>query len=152
MRSFIRRTSCLSLLAGIFATIAGAQTVSEASLSCQRPQETDTFGITGTVSHTLQSYAFQPYDLRYFGVLGANVQGSRFCIEACFLEAPLLLPAGATISRLSWMPVTPPPPPTSRSNSVAPPFTKVARRNSRPPPPPELQGVLFDRDPYRQHD
>ena len=98
MRPSIPRAGVLALMIGISAVIAKAQTAPESALSSRRPLGPETYGTADEVSHTLQAYAFQAFDLRWIDVLGANAAGSRFCSEACFLEAPLLLPAGALIT------------------------------------------------------
>lgn len=51
------------------------------------------------VTHTLQAFAFVPFD-QTSNVTGANILGSRFCTAPCFLDAPLLLPSGASVSEV----------------------------------------------------
>lgn len=98
MRSFIQRTGALALLIGISAAVATAQAAPESAISSRRPLEPETYGIEDAVSHTVQAFSFQAFDVRWTDVLGANSAGSRFCTQGCFLEAPLLLPSGALIT------------------------------------------------------
>lgn len=55
------------------------------------------YGTNDSTAHTLQAFAFEPFTAADDD-LSANAQMSRFCTSGtCFVEAPLLLPAGALI-------------------------------------------------------
>lgn len=57
------------------------------------------FGTADFTSHTLQAFAFESFSSD--AVVEANVFTSRHCTSGdCFLEAPLLLPAGALIESI----------------------------------------------------
>lgn len=59
--------------------------------------EPRSFGVASETVHVLQAYAFEPFSSQDDGNFEANIAGSRYCTSLCFVEAPLMLPAGAAI-------------------------------------------------------
>jgi hypothetical protein len=61
-----------------------------------------TYGITDTVSYTLQAYAFVPPTTTDLAKYAANAFGSRYCSGAgCIYSAAVFLPDGARVSTIS---------------------------------------------------
>ncbi len=96
MRSWVARSA--ALVCFVASAVARAQTGSNADASAAAGIRPQTFGIASAVSRTIQAFDFVPFDASYNGALFGDSFGSRYCNAGCFLEAPLYLPAGATIT------------------------------------------------------
>lgn len=59
----------------------------------------ETYGTLATTDYVLQAYAFEPFTGAGANFILNNL-GSRGCTSTCTFEAPVMLPAGAVITRL----------------------------------------------------